>query len=80
MEKEVKTENRLAKMEQKIDNLIDDVKEISKDLQEHIVWENEKDEKLDVKYSGKWVETAIIAIATSLTIAAIVGIATYFMK
>ena len=80
MESAVKTENRLAKMEQKIDNLIDSVDKIDKKLDKHIDLEDEKYEKMDSKYSGKWVETAIIAIATSLTIAAIVGIATYFMK
>ena len=30
----IKTENRLATMEQKIDNLIEDVKEIGKDIKE----------------------------------------------
>ena len=66
MEKEVKNENRLAKMEQKIDDLITDVKEIATDLKEHIKFEGEKYEKLDNKYSGKWVEKAIIAIGTGI--------------
>ena len=66
MEKEVKNENRLAKMEQKIDDLITDVKEIATDLKEHIRFEGEKYEKLDNKYSGKWVEKAIIAIGTGI--------------
>ena len=66
MEKEVKNENRLAKMEQKIDDLITDVKEIATDLKEHIKFEGEKYEKLDNKYSGKWVEKAIIAIGAGI--------------
>ena len=69
MEKEVKNENRLAKMEQKIDDLITDVKEIATDLKEHIKFEGEKYEKLDNKYSGKWVEKAIIAIGTGIILA-----------
>ena len=55
MEKEVKNENRLAKMEQKLDNLIDDVSEIKKDLKEHILQE-------DTKYAGKWVEKLTLGI------------------
>jgi len=54
MEKSINNETRLAKMEQKLDNIVDDVKEISKDLKDHIRWEGEKYEKLDSKYSGKW--------------------------
>lgn len=80
MEKEVKNENRLAKMEQKIDDLITDVKEIATDLKEHIRFEGEKYEKLDTKYSAKWVETGVIAIITAIIISAVIGIGTYFFK
>lgn len=64
----IKTENRLTIMEQKIDNLIEDVKGIASDIKDHVKWEAEKYEKLDNKYSGKWVEKAIIAIGTAITI------------
>ena len=76
METSIKNENRLAKMEQKIDNLIDSVEKIDSKLDKHIDFEAEKYEKLDVKYSGKWVEKAIIAIGTAVAIA----IVTLFVK
>lgn len=69
METKINTENRLATMEQKIDNLIEDVKEISNDIKDHVKWEAEKYEKLDMKYSGKWVEKLTLAIAGGLIIA-----------
>ena len=68
MERSINNETRLAKMEQKIDNIVEDVKEISKDIKEHIRWEGEKYEKLDSKYSGKWVEKLTLAIAGGLVI------------
>jgi len=70
---EIKTENRLATMEQKIDNLIEDVKEIASDIKIHVKWEAEKYEKLDGKYSGKWVEKAIISISTAVLVAIILA-------
>ncbi len=69
MERSINNETRLAKMEQKIDNIVEDVKEISKDIKDHIRWEGEKYEKLDSKYSGKWVEKLTLAIAGGLVIA-----------
>ena len=69
METKINNENRLATMEQKIDNLIDDVKDIGKDLKDHIKSESEKYERLDVKYSGKWVEKLTLAIAGGMVIA-----------
>ena len=71
METKINTENRLATMEQKIDNLIEDVREISNDIKDHVKWEAEKYEKLDSKYSGKWVEKLTLAMAGTL-IAAII--------
>lgn len=76
MEKSINNETRLAKMEQKLDNIVDDVKEISKDLKDHIRWEGEKYEKLDSKYSGKWVEKLTLAIAGGMVIA----ILTFLLK
>ena len=76
MERSINNETRLAKMEQKIDNIVEDVKEISKDIKDHIRWEGEKYEKLDSKYSGKWVEKLTIAIAGGLVIA----ILTFLLK
>lgn len=69
MERSITNETRLSKMEQKIDNIVEDVKEISKDIKDHIRWEGEKYEKLDSKYSGKWVEKLTLAIAGGLVIA-----------
>ena len=76
MERSINNETRLAKMEQKIDNIVEDVKEISKDIKDHIRWEGEKYEKLDSKYSGKWVEKLTLAIAAGLVIA----ILTFLLK
>lgn len=85
--KELKTENRLATMEQKIDNLIQSVDKVGKNvdkvdakLDKHVEWEAEKYEKLDSKYSGKWVEKAIISIGTAIIITIIGGIITFVMK
>ena len=69
MERSINNETRLAKMEQKNDNIVEDVKEISKDIKDHIQREGEKYEKLDSKYSGKWVEKLTLAIAGGLVIA-----------
>ena len=60
-------------MEQKIDNLIEDVKNVATDIKDHIKWETEKYEKLDGKYSGKWVEKAIISIGTAVIISIILA-------
>jgi len=71
----VKNENRLATMEQKIDNLTESVNEIAQDIKEHVRWEAEKYEKLDTKYSAKWVETLTLTIAGGL----IVAVVAYFV-
>lgn len=76
MERSINNETRLSKMEQKIDNLAEDVKEISKDIKDHIRCEGEKYEKLDSKYSGKWVEKLTLAIAGGMVIA----ILTFLLK
>lgn len=70
----VKQENRLTIMEQKIDNLIEDVKEISKDIKIHIASEADRYDKLDNKYSGKWVETLTLVIAGGLVVSILGGI------
>ena len=74
MERSINNETRLAKMEQKIDNIIEDVKEISKDIKDHVRREEEKYEKLDNKYAGKWVEKLTLAIAGGLVIAALTSL------
>lgn len=65
----IKTENRLTIMEQKIDNLTSTVNKIDEKLDKHVEWEDEKYEKLDAKYSGKWVEKLTLAIAGGLIVA-----------
>ena len=80
METKINTENRLATMEAKIDNLIEDVKEIASDIKDHVKWEAEKYEKLDQKYSGKWVESLTLAIAGGLVVAIGAGIVLYFVN
>ena len=62
MDEKLNNEKRLATMEQKIDNLIDDVKGIASDIKDHVKWEAEKYEKLDSKYSGKWVEKVLLVV------------------
>ena len=68
MDEKINNEKRLATMEQKLDDLKEDVKSIASDIKDHIKLEAEKYEKLDSKYSGKWVEKAIISIGTALII------------
>lgn len=80
MEKEILIEKRLAKMEEKIDNLTNTVKEISSDIKEHVRLEAEKYEKLDTKYSAKWVETLTLTIAGGLVVAIIIAVLTFVMK
>ena len=82
-EERIKTENRLAKMEEKIDNIVDGVERLEKSIEkvdkkidDHVKWEGEKYEKLDSKYSGKWVEKLTLAIAGGLVIA----ILTFLLK
>lgn len=76
----IQTEKRLSKMEEKLDNLTEKVQDIASDIKDHIKWEAEKYEKLDSKYSAKWVETGVIAITTALIIASIVGLFKFFIK
>ena len=72
----INNEKRLATMEAKIDNIIDDIKEISNDIKAHVKWEAEKYEKLDTKYSAKWVESLTLVIAGGL----VVGLVLYIVK
>ena len=67
-------------MEQKIDHVSkqvesvkDDVKVVSDIIKEHVKCENDKYQKLDEKYSGKWVEKAIISIGTAVAISIIMA-------
>ena len=83
----IKNENRLAKMEQKIDNLIEGVERVNSNvekvdlkLEKHVQSEAERYDKLDVKYSGKWVEKLTIAIAGGLIVAIFGGIVLYFIN
>ena len=80
MENAIRTENRLTIMEQKIDHVSkqvesvkDDVKVVSDIIKEHVKCENDKYQKLDEKYSGKWVEKAIISIGTAVAISIIMA-------
>ena len=76
MERSINNETRLAKMEQKIDNLIEGVERVNSNvekvdlkLEKHVQSEAERYDKLDAKYSGKWVEKLTLAIAGGLVIA-----------
>jgi len=69
MEAKINTEIRLAKMEEKIDNLIDDIREIGKDIKQ-----------LDTKYSGKWVETLTLVIAGGLVVSIVGGVFFVLLK
>ena len=86
MESAIRTENRLTIMEQKIDHVSkqvesvkDDVKVVSDIIKEHVKCENDRYQKLDEKYSGKWVEKAIISIGTAVAISIIMAVIK-FMK
>ena len=68
-------------MEAKIDNIVDgvdrlenSVEKVDKKIDDHVKCETERYEKLDSKYSGKWVEKAIISIGTAIVIAIIVAL------
>ena len=81
MESAIRTENRLTIMEQKIDHVSkqvesvkDDVKVVSDIIKEHVKCENDRYQKLDEKYSGKWVEKAIISIGTAVAISIIMAV------
>ena len=81
MEKDIKTENRMTIMEQNINSIKEDItdvkvglKEIASDIKDHVKWEAEKYEKLDSKYSGKWVEKAIVSIGTAVIISIILAL------
>ncbi len=63
-------------MEQKIDNITKTVDKVSCTLEKM----DAKIETLDSKYSGKWVEKAIISIGTALVIAAVGGLINYFIN
>lgn len=80
MDSTIKNENRLTIMEQKLDNISEDVKEIAAKLDKHISREEDKYEKLDAKYSGKWVEKFIIGIASGLVVAISGGIIMYLIN
>ena len=86
MENAIRTENRLTIMEQKIDHVSkqvesvkDDVKVVSDIIKEHVKCEGERYQKLDEKYSGKWVEKAIISIGTAVAISIVMAVIK-FMK
>lgn len=71
MEKEIITEQRFTMLEVKLDKLTEKVQDIADDIKSHVKSESEKYEKFDTKYSGKWVEKAIVAIGTGVVIAII---------
>jgi len=66
MDAKINTEIRLAKMEEKIDNLIEDIREIGKDIKQ-----------LDTNNSGKLVEYLTHDIAGCLVVYIVGGV--YFL-
>jgi len=63
-------------MEEKLDNISSDVKDLSKDLKEHVAWEERKYIALENKYATKemlkWAAGSILAVVTIIiSIAAI---------
>lgn len=79
-ERTLTTEKRLSKMEEKLDNIAEKVNNIASDIKDHIKWEGEKYEKLDTKYSAKWVETLTLTIAGGLVVAIVIAVLTFVMK
>ena len=49
-------------LEVKLDNLTEKVQDIADDIKSHVQWEAEKYEKLDNRYSGKWVEKTLLVL------------------
>lgn len=53
---------KIARMEEKIDNISENVIELKDTLKDHVMSEGVKFDKLDKKYSSKWVERVVLGI------------------
>ena len=62
---------RMARVETNIENIKEDIIEIKNLLTEHVVWENEKYDEMDKKFSAKWVEKVVIGLIVGGALAGI---------
>ena len=61
-------------MKNEISHIKDDVKDIKDMLAEHVTWETKKYDEIKDDFAAKWVEKAIIAVATSVVASVIIAI------
>ena len=66
-------EVRMARLEEKVDNIGSSVNELKDDLRDHVEWEgakyqdlNNRFDKLDKRFANKWVEKIVIAIGIAI--------------
>ena len=62
---------RMARVETNIENIKEDIIEIKNLLTEHVLWENEKYDEMDKKFSAKWVEKVVIGLIVGGALAGI---------
>jgi hypothetical protein len=53
---------RVAKMEQQVENIEKAVNRIEEAMVRHVGWEADKYDEMDKKFSGKWVEKVVIGV------------------
>ena len=58
----------MVKIETTVDNIVSDVSEIKNLLKDHIKWEGSKYNEMSERFSGKWVEKAIIGLASGVAL------------
>ena len=66
MAEKIRMAERMAKIETKVENIETVITEIKAMLKDHVDWEATKYSEMDAKYSGKWVEKAIIGISIAV--------------
>jgi tetrahydromethanopterin S-methyltransferase subunit B len=54
---------RMARIEQQVENIEKGVDRIEKALTSHVDWEANKYDNLNNKFSGKWVEKVVITLS-----------------
>ena len=64
---------KIARMEEKLDRISSDISEIKDGVKERAASEEHKFDKLDRKYSSKWVEKAVFSLSV-LSIGAVIKI------
>ena len=62
---------RMARVETNIENIKEDIIEIKNMLSDHVIWESEKYDEMDKKFSAKWVEKVVIGLIVGGALAGI---------